>query len=139
MHFARSYFRLSVWFDRAPYLVGDFIRRAHEWSPIGRRVEMFLIPNGTDFLPADHLVGLVQAFDPELPDEPLLIRLDRTLVYERRGVAYTTELVVAAAALPWHGPSRLLTAWCAIRVADASSFATRHYAATIATGRLVLL
>jgi hypothetical protein len=137
MRLARSYFHLAVWLDRWPYVIGDLIRRARGWSPIGRRVGIFLVPNGIDFLPADHLVGLVQAFNPDFPDE--LIRLEKTLVYERKGMAYTTELVVAAAALHWHGPSRLLTTWTAIRIADASSFATRSYQETVATGRLVLL
>lgn len=130
---------LRIGFDRLPYAAGRLITRKCRWSPLGKSVAILIEDSCDQQLIATRIVGTVRGFDPEATGEPLLVQLQQSLHYEGPHSCRYVDLIVVTAALRWHGPSRLLVTWAAVRLVDAPSFADQAYRSTIGIGRLTLL
>ncbi len=129
---------LPIGLDRIPEAVGTFVARRCHWSPIGRQVSIYIEDSADAELIGKRLTGTVRACGAASSGAPLLVHLSESIGYDGHYKASALDLLVAAPVVRWHGPSRLLVTWSAVRLVDAPSFADQEYDRTIGTARLSL-
>lgn len=108
------------------------------WTPLRKCVEIQVDHSEHAQLADRRLSGTVCAYDEDLGGGLLLVHLSEPLRYAYRSATFSPDIVLVSPALRWHGPHRLLLTWSAVHVLNAPSFADRHEAHTVATGRLFL-
>lgn len=129
---------LPIGLDRVPEAVGIFLARRCHWSPIGRQVSIHIEDSADVQLIGKRLTGTVCACGAADSGAPLLVYLSESIRYEGHYTTPALDLLVATPVVRWHGPSRLLLTWSAVRLVDAPSFADQEYDRTIGTARLLL-